>query len=967
MESKKVTPPRQPRKASPQGGLTPPAPVLPDYSGRSLEELRLLVAQQESRFLAPGGLEIQNAFLRHLAACVTLCDGLERAALQALCRRERGRFRKLGDPVVLAERLEELLPTASGSGAAPLPDRLGELFLLRNLGNGDAVKAQAAALRAFDNAWVKAMAVAIRCVDHFGPLGFDQPLNWLNAWVDQPELPLERLQVIVLADLLPDYHLDLNAFTAKVEGAIIQRLRTSKATDLASRAQLPRFLNSYSVTLSSLGRSPEALAPAQEAVDIYRDLVGQQPQHPDLAMSLNNLSNRLSEVGRSAEALAPAQEAVEIYRKLASQQPQAIRPDLAGSLNTLANRLSEVGRSEEALAPAQEAVDIYRDLAKQRPMDFRPDLAKSLNNLANRLSAVGRSEEALAPAQEAVALYRDLASKQPQTFRPFLAGSLNNLAIWLSEVGRSAEALAPAQEAVDIRRDLATQQPQAFRPDLAASLNNLAKFLSEVDRSAEALAPAQEAVAISRSLNQVLPDAFRGHIQTSLNTLATVLQHLGRSLEARDVAKEFSRLRRESTLPHSARVATPADADTFRIDWIDLERIGPFEAMRIVFEPRTASNQADIHLFTGPNGSGKSTLLYAMANHFQEVQSVLVARRCWTNSAENLRIGFNHEEWLQEYRQIQALERSSETDKLPFAVFTYSGGRTTLADFEVNLQEIDQSPLHQALSFHNSMPPEALLQWIAGNLSQEALARVEGNVEEAQRYRKALQTILDTLRDITGRDFEFRMSRNPLRVRLWDGQHPLSLDVLPDGLKSILSWLGNLMMRLDHLTRANPEVSTLDKPFLLFLDEIEIHLHPSWQRRLLPAMQKLFPRAQIFATTHSPFVVNSVKGAWVYALDPEEVRIEAKPSGAGLSYITVLDEVFGITQRFDPETETMLNQFRGLRETFLQNPQDEDNRRKLGELMGRIGERGAELHGIMNRERMQMQRLAERDPIDDEI
>ena len=62
----------------------------------------------------------------------------------------------------------------------------------------------------------------------------------------------------------------------------------------------------------------------------------------------------------------------------------------------------------------------------------------------------------------------------------------------------------------------------------------------------------------------------------------------------------------------------------------------------------------------------------------------------------------------------------------------------------------------------------------------------------------------------------------------------------------------------------------IEKNLILFLDEIEVHLHPAWQRKVLPVVQKLFKNSQIFISTHSPFVVNSVDDAWVYKLEVEE-------------------------------------------------------------------------------------------------
>ena len=66
----------------------------------------------------------------------------------------------------------------------------------------------------------------------------------------------------------------------------------------------------------------------------------------------------MSELGRREAALAAAEEATEIYRELAKSRPDAFLPDLAVSLNNLGNRLSDLGRREAALAAAEEATKL---------------------------------------------------------------------------------------------------------------------------------------------------------------------------------------------------------------------------------------------------------------------------------------------------------------------------------------------------------------------------------------------------------------------------------------------------------------------------------------------------------------------------------------------------------------------------------------------------------------------------------
>lgn len=68
----------------------------------------------------------------------------------------------------------------------------------------------------------------------------------------------------------------------------------------------------------------------------------------------------------------------------------------------------------------------------------------------------------------------------------------------------------------------------------------------------------------------------------------------------------------------------------------------------------------------------------------------------------------------------------------------------------------------------------------------------------------------------------------------------LEFDVLPDGLRSILSWLGDLLMRLDAIPWENKSIPITEQKIFLFLDEIEVHLHPTWQYKILGIINNLY-------------------------------------------------------------------------------------------------------------------------------
>ena len=86
---------------------------------------------------------------------------------------------------------------------------------------------------------------------------------------------------------------------------------------------------------------------------------------------------------------------------------------------------------------------------------------------------------------------------------------------------------------------------------------------------------------------------------------------------------------------------------------------------------------------------------------------------------------------------------------------------------------------------------------------------------------------------------------------------PLYAGVLSSGTQGTLLWIWELSLKMVTHSRLRP--GWQDKPAILLIDEIENHLHPTWQRRVIPALLKYFPGLQILATTHSPFVVAGLK------------------------------------------------------------------------------------------------------------
>ena len=105
------------------------------------------------------------------------------------------------------------------------------------------------------------------------------------------------------------------------------------------------------------------------------------------------------------------------------------------------------------------------------------------------------------------------------------------------------------------------------------------------------------------------------------------------------------------------------------------------------------------------------------------------------------------------------------------------------------------------------------------------------------------------------------------KVKTMDGAHPFA--DLSHGTLSTLAWVSQFVLGMAKHYKSRP--SWKAQPGIFIIDEIDAHLHPSWQRRIIPTLQRHFPNVQIFASTHSPIMVAGLKKGQVHLLKRDEI------------------------------------------------------------------------------------------------
>jgi len=413
------------------------------------------------------------------------------------------------------------------------------------------------------------------------------------------------------------------------------------------------------------------------------------------------------------------------------------------------------------------------------------------------------------------------------------------------------------------------------------------------------------------------------------------------------------------------------------------ENVGPFEKLDIDFSDGNGEPHRGPHILAGVNGSGKSTVLRAIA---------------WALSWED--DGFPEREWqhfLRGSKSRAAIQLNSDLGLVIFAVSSNTDAEWKQAldnwvasaglQGDIDLIEqrsnglnqrhvmvrggtLDPRPLVAAYAAARSLsyvgvPPEVeptdgfrnnclafegtvrngpIQRWWVDLFSRRALAKERG--QEFAEYDKSLARLENAIKLVCGdADLHPDVELGPfIQPRLTVHGKKLNFSQLSDGVRTTVGWLADFMMRRE-------QSGELDRDPLLLLDEIDIYLHPRWQRTLLPAMRKALPDTQIIASSHSPFVISSCSEARIHrlTLDDHGVAHAEPPQAApfGQSVMATLKGIFDVNSRFDFQTEKDLKEWDNLKKEESVGKLTPAKEKHLASLANKLAERGEELKLIV--------------------
>ncbi|MFK7983715.1 MAG: AAA family ATPase [Saprospiraceae bacterium] len=369
-----------------------------------------------------------------------------------------------------------------------------------------------------------------------------------------------------------------------------------------------------------------------------------------------------------------------------------------------------------------------------------------------------------------------------------------------------------------------------------------------------------------------------------------------------------------------------------------------------------------VNVFIGGNGAGKTTLLeaivacllkiinskatpsqnrnYTLTNkdiNYHKTHSSLLAllefssfNKTW-NVPLSLKIGLNQTP-KSEIGTLFTSFKVELNNKLSNSNFTlpivkyYLANRNAISYHQSNSTstKIYQNPILESWDnfIHDKITYSKFFKWFSENEIQELrLQRDEDSFEyKSPIINNVRIAIQKAFKKLNGKDYLVKseaIKRNGTNqlvptIALQEKRSKVKeiLDNKSAGEKAIITLIADIAYNLSIAHNFSSNEDFLKGSGIVLIDEIEAHLHPSWQRKIIPLLTDLFPNIQFFITTHSPQAIASVNSQNIFICDNFKFRkIDFKSKGMDSN--TLLTTFFDTNER-PTEYAKLISEFRDM-------------------------------------------------------
>ena len=264
-----------------------------------------------------------------------------------------------------------------------------------------------------------------------------------------------------------------------------------------------------------------------------------------------------------------------------------------------------------------------------------------------------------------------------------------------------------------------------------------------------------------------------------------------------------------------------------------------------------SENQIKHLILTGKNGSGKTSVVEALARYLDKI---------FTGERENAFRNCQKELDIKLNNKIESIPELA--DKYHYILAYYDAARVFQAEQPRQIEKVKLQDYYGLTEF----PRKEFVKYLLDLKMTEALARNNNKTEKAdeiQTWFAKLEQLLKQIFDDKTVEMEFDEETFEFHI-LQHGKEPFDFNTLSSGYQAVLDIILDIIMRMQNQTQRSFDFNL---PGIVLIDEIETHLHLELQKNIMPFLTTIFPNIQFIVTSHSPFILNSIRNFVIYDLE----------------------------------------------------------------------------------------------------
>lgn len=363
------------------------------------------------------------------------------------------------------------------------------------------------------------------------------------------------------------------------------------------------------------------------------------------------------------------------------------------------------------------------------------------------------------------------------------------------------------------------------------------------------------------------------------------------------------------------------------IESLHVENVGPFENLNVQFNPK-------MNVIVGANGVGKTSLLrcitYALTNnHLENVRVRKGAVIKMDGVSGEKKYTFGAEQLVdddQKYRQIEikrwqltpdeghirsVMYEDKDYNLLAIGAYRYfSYNRINGMTREGNRTEERRNYRNNNPVYLESQPMPDIKQWMVNRYFQI-------DKEWAGLEKGNWKSIFSKLGTIAPResDFKFIKIERDLEPVFSLSGSECYLEELSSGFKSVLSIILNIVDWIEGVNEGE-QMKIENAEGTVLIDEIDAHLHPSWQATVLSSLREIFPKIQFIVTTHSPNVIMSADSGEVIVFTNNNGQVSLAPDGRNFGAWQFNDILSDIMQSPELDRISIVSQLKDINQAY---------------------------------------------------